>query len=125
VWVYEGDNSDAARRGAGTCGGGGLNDVLAFTAPVAGRFACSIRAYEYDDERMMEVEADTLLFVRSYCGRADAALELACNDNANLPNLRRLSRVEFRLGAGDPAYVFVDGFVGGFAGPYTLTCETL
>lgn len=122
TWSYEGDNTGAEPRGVGTCGGGGPNDIIAFTAPEDGTFGCEIRAYTFDEERMMDVEQDTLLFARSFCGRDDAALELACNDDANLMDLRRLSRVTLRLGADETAYLFVDGFNGGFEGAYTLTC---
>ena len=54
------------------------------------------------------------------------AAELACNDDADelegQPNLGFGSRALFNGTADEMVYIFVDGFGGGFEGPYTLSC---
>jgi hypothetical protein len=106
-WIYAGDNTGAESYGTGgSCGGGGPNDILVFTAAEAGTYHATIDAM-----------GDTLLYVRNACSVADTAFELACNDDYN----ELLSGVEFDLGANEVAYLFVDGYTGGFEGPYTVT----
>jgi hypothetical protein len=108
MWVYEGDSTESENHGAGTCGGGGPSDVLAFVAPAAGAYNAVIDA----------PAGDTLMYARTACGVGGLAdYELACNDDFN----DLLSGISFELEADETAYIFVDGFQGGFAGPYTLT----
>lgn len=109
-WRYQGDSTDAeALGGGGSCGGGGPNGVHAFTAEAGGRYTAEISG----------ANGDTLMYVRSHCALQQAAYELACNDDIAQRNL--LSRASFELEAGETAYIFVDGFRGGFAGRYILT----
>lgn len=111
-WSYRGDNSEALNHGGrGSCGGGGPNIVHTFTAPEEGR-------YEFVIE---DTDGDTLMFARSHCALAQAEYELACNDDS----AGYLSAFRLRLEADVPVYVFVDGYNGGFAGPYTLTVRPL
>ena len=67
-------------------------------------------------------EADTVMYVRAFCGEEIAAAELACNDDAEEGDIGFQSRVRFYLAPARTAYLFVDGF-GGDAFEYTVTCR--
>ncbi|MCB9548281.1 MAG: hypothetical protein H6706_20890 [Myxococcales bacterium] len=69
----------------GSCGGGAGQNVWAFTAPAAG--AWTMRTVIADN-------ADTVLYVRSFCGLPQT--ELACNDDALEPRQRGHRRARGR-----------------------------
>ncbi|MCA9526871.1 MAG: hypothetical protein KC549_11325, partial [Myxococcales bacterium] len=110
TFSVDGDTSDALILEGGSCGGGAGQDVWAFTAPAAG--AWTMRTVIADN-------ADTVLYVRSFCGLPQT--ELACNDDAG----SLASAVTVELEAGETVYIFVDGFAffDAWRGPYTLVVE--
>ena len=110
--TYEGNSSQSENLvGNGTCGGGGPQNIHRFTAAAAGSFTATLS----------NSNGDTLMFVRSYCALPQAEYELACNDDIDTQGMNFLSEVTFELDEGGVAYIFVDGYNGGFAGTYTLT----
>lgn len=114
AFVHTGDSTGAENHGgAGSCGGGGPNVVHRFTAPESGTYHAEVTGIPED--------GDSLLFVRSHCGFAGAAFELACNDDIDTQGGELNSAVDFELEAGAEAFLFVDGYDGAFEGPYTLT----
>jgi hypothetical protein len=105
-WSFSGDHSDSTITAAGSCGGGGLVDVLSFTAPEAGTYGFIVTAHT----------DDPLIYARSFCGVPDPTLELACNDDFDA----LLSGIELALEAEEMVYIFVDSYQGGTPGAYTL-----
>jgi hypothetical protein len=113
VWTFDGDSSEAANLvGAGSCGGGGPQALHSFTAPAAGTYVAEITA--------APAGSDTLIFVRTHCGLADAEFELACNDDIDTQAMNLLSSVTFEAEANQVVTVVVDGYQGSFAGTYTV-----
>ena len=95
----------------GTCGGGGSNEAISFTADEAGSYTCRVEA---DGE-------DPLLYARSFCSSNLPAAELACNDD--IDNATANSQISLSLNIGQQIFLLVDGYGGIFQSPYTLTCE--
>ncbi len=115
-WVYEGNSEGAPNLAVGGCapnGVGGPNVVHAFVAPAAGTYSATTGG----------TDGDTLLFARSHC--ALASHEVACNDDIDTQGQNYRSAVEVDLEEGEAVYFFIDGFLGEFAGPYTLTIRTV
>ncbi len=50
---------------------------------------------------------------------------MACNDDIDTQGQNYRSAVEVDLEEGEAVYFFIDGFLGEFAGPYTLTIRTV
>jgi hypothetical protein len=115
-WAYSGDTSLRIDQASGSCGAaGGSEEPVRFEAPLAGLYVFRTAV---GDGR------DTVLYARSQCGEAAPEAELGCNDDA--PGGGTLnSELTLALDAGQVVYVFVDGFGGGFGGPFTLTIEVL
>ena len=112
-YQYNGDTTGLEYGEGGTCGGGSGAEVLSFTAPEAGSwlFETWSRAQE----------ADTVLYVRSFCGYPAPGAQLGCNDDIDYPN-DTMSQVIVALEADQTVYVFVDGY-GGWQGAYRLYVE--
>ncbi len=97
-----GTTTGGTDRRAGSCGGGGEDRTLLFTAPAEGTYTISTAGSAFD----------TVLYV------LDAGcdgLELACNDDSGGSSQ---SEVVVDLGAGQQVIIVVDGYSG--AGDYTL-----
>ncbi len=101
-WVHANDLGREAppleTHGGGTCSGSetGDNDAFSFTAPAAGTYV-----FQTSGE-----EGDTIMFLRSACGREEPEFELACNDDDGT----LFSRFEVDLVEGQTVYAFVDSF---------------
>ncbi|MCK6551504.1 hypothetical protein L6R52_37050, partial [Myxococcota bacterium] len=110
--VASGVLASSAGTTAGSCAGGGAEDVLLWTAPRAGEYTLDTFGSSFD----------TVLYVRD--GACDGA-ELACNDDAS--GLQ--SSVTLTLAAGQVLVVYVDAYGSGAAGSWVLNvtpppCET-
>lgn len=115
-WAYMGDTALRIDQTSGTCGGGGApEEPVQFAAPADGVYVFRTAV---DDGR------DTVMYARSRCGEAALEAQLDCNDDAPVGGTLN-SELTLALQAGQVVYVFVDGFGGGFGGPYTLTIEVL
>lgn len=117
-WTVRGDTGEVAGAiGAqqGSCGGAGLEAVLRFVAPVAGRFAAEVTGA--GDGR------DSVLYARSECGFSQPRFELACNDDLDETNV--LSRIEFTARAGQPIFLFVDSYGSTPLGSFTVVVSAL
>jgi hypothetical protein len=115
-WAYMGDTAQRIDQTSGTCGGGGApEEPVQFAAPADGLYVFRTAV---DDGR------DTVMYARSRCGEAALEAQLDCNDAAPVGGTLN-SELTLALQAGQVVYVFVDGFGGGFGGPYTLTIEVL
>ncbi|MCA9546602.1 MAG: hypothetical protein KC613_19490, partial [Myxococcales bacterium] len=91
-FLYAGDSSEAVNRvGTGTCGGGGPQDVLSFTAPRAGTWQF-VTAGE-------AMDADTLLIARTHCAMPQDEFEAACNDDIDTQGGNYNSIVQVQLEA--------------------------
>ncbi|MCA9547468.1 MAG: hypothetical protein KC613_23855, partial [Myxococcales bacterium] len=114
-WTFAGDTSAEPNRGGrGSCGGGGNQQVLSFTAPAAGDYRFNIDAVGNEND-------DTLIFVRTRC--QDGMSELVCNDDEPGGALR--SQADTFVDRDQTVFVFVDGYDGNFASTYTLTVSRL
>ncbi|MEE2788436.1 MAG: hypothetical protein VX589_13920 [Myxococcota bacterium] len=113
-WQFRGnlarDNPPLEAHGLGTCAfaATGENDLIAFTAPEAGRYR-----FETSGTR-----GDTIIWVRAQCGIESGGAELGCDDDGGQG---LFSRVEFELAQGQTVYVFVDAPGIQERGPYELT----
>ncbi|MCA9525670.1 MAG: hypothetical protein KC549_05155, partial [Myxococcales bacterium] len=121
AWSYDGDSTGAENlAGAGTCGGGGAQQVVSFTAPAAGTYVAEITAA--DDPTAGTT--DTLIFARSHCALPGEDFEVGCNDDIDTQGGNYLSSVTLELDAGQSVFLFIDGYTGngapGFAGTYTI-----
>ncbi len=113
-WSYRGDSTGQPNHGGnGSCGGGGPNMVHSFTPPSSGRYEIKIQD--------VPPGGDTLLFVRNHCALAQREYEEGCNDD----DAGLLSGLSLDLSADEPIFIFVDGYNGGFAAPYTLNIRPL
>ncbi len=116
AWVYSGDTTAQGNRASGTCGGEGKDEVFRFAAAVGGRYSCGLMDYG-------DTDANSVLYARRYCGSAEQAAELVCNDAPGEDDVGSLSRIRFHLDPGETVYIFVDGFARvDVLGPYTLSC---
>lgn len=89
-----------------SCGGSAAEAVFSVTPAVSGQLTATLAS-----------DFDALLHARSACD--DAASELACEDGSlsSEPEV-----VSFEVVAGQPVYLFVDGY-GGEVGSFTLDVE--
>ncbi|MEZ4469986.1 MAG: hypothetical protein R3F60_04105 [bacterium] len=67
--------------------------------------------------------------MRTHCRFPDVMAELGCNDDVNPLRMDRNAQLDLDLPAGEPAFIFVDGYDNGdpevipWRGPYTLTVQ--
>ncbi len=111
---YEGTTSGSQAVTSGSCGGGAGAVVHHLTMPAAGTLTAST----------VQGLTDTVLYVRTHCGRSRPDAELACNDDyGGWPG----SQVQVAgLQQGQEVFVVVDGAdVGGelWSGRYWLRVE--
>ena len=106
------DNSTSTIMGESSCGGGGPSDVYSFTAATAGTYHFTASS---DDQGV-----DMLIYARTYCSNFIPSFEPACNDDYDGLN----SGVEVELAEGETMYLFIDSYLGGNAGAYSVTAAS-
>ena len=118
VWTADGDTTGEISLTQGTCGGGSGQNIYSFVAPAAGTYLISTSS--------VDENADTVLYVRDFCGLDAPTAELSCNDDD--PNRDGLmSALELELDADQQIFIFVDGYFDalfggiGWQGSYILT----
>ncbi len=100
--AFAGSTVNTGNENLGSCGGIGTDVVYEIQLESGGTICVDT----------FGSTQDTVLYARSIC--ADNSSELACNDDT----LGSDSAIQIELEAGQPAWIFVDGFEGG--GLYTL-----
>ena len=96
--VYRTSMPEQPGTQAGSCGGRGNEEALAFTAPRPGQWFFSTTG--------PGTTFDTVLYVRAGC--AEAASELACNDDVPGSDFRSALAVD--LEAGQTVFVIIDSY---------------
>ena len=120
-WTFDGNTMGTGSHARGHCGGGAGDQVFRFVPPEAGRY--TIRA------ETVTPDGDPLMYVRTHCRFPDVNAELGCNDDINVGAGNLASQLELALPAGEPIFIFVDGFDHGdpmvepWRGPYRLVVE--
>lgn len=104
-WTIDLDSAMAGNDSVGSCGGGGDDVVVSFTAPADGLYVAQTIS-----------EFDTVLYARDYCGFPQ---NLACDDDGGEGTN---SLFEIALTAGQTVYFVVDTF-GGEGAAVTLSVE--
>ena len=70
-------------------------------------------------------DGDSVLFARRGCAFSGEAFELACNDDIDVEGGNYASAIVFEATAGQTVALFVNGYNGQSAGPFTLTVRQL
>jgi hypothetical protein len=115
-FMYAGDNTEATSHGAASCGGGGPQDVITFTAPRAGN-------WQFTTDGSDGANVDTLIFAREFC--VVGTSELSCNDDIDTDGGNYNSILVIELEEGQSTTIFVDSYNGGFPGAYSLQASQL
>ncbi len=117
-WFATGDTTGAAigAEGGGTCGGGGGGRHVYAFAPFEDG------TYIFTTDSGMP-GADTVLYIREFCGYAAPGAQLGCNDDISTEDGLYMSQIKVDLLADETVWVFVDGYAGfggGWEGDYEL-----